>query len=98
MHKQLVSILISVFRYYLRFRDSYRQAAIDLLLGQPISVDVLARTEESGTEDEQEAESERDLQEREENLKQLVEDTKRMLIVEPEQCLGGWSVINADPV
>lgn len=38
-----------------------------------------------------------DLVEKEENLKMLVEDCKKMLIVEPEQCLGGWSLIDADP-
>ena len=84
--------------YYLRFRDAYRQAAIDLTLGQPVSPDLLVRPEEpaeGGSEDVADGD---DQQEREENLKQLVEDCKRMLIVEPEQCLGGWSVINADPV
>ncbi|CAG5125739.1 unnamed protein product, partial [Candidula unifasciata] len=60
-------------RYYLRFRDAYRQAAIDLTLGQP------------GIE-------------KEENVKMMIEDCKRMLIVEPEHCLGGWALINADPV
>ena len=88
-------------RYYLRFRDAYRQAAIDLSLGQPVSPDLLARpgepTEEEG-EGAEDATDGDDQQEKEENLKQLVEDCKRMLIVEPEQCLGGWSVINADPV
>ena len=27
----------------------------------------------------------------------LIEDAKKMLIVEPEECLGGWSLVNADP-
>ncbi|PVD31068.1 hypothetical protein C0Q70_10345 [Pomacea canaliculata] len=30
-------------RYYQRFRDAYRQAAIDLTLGQPVSDDLLAK-------------------------------------------------------
>ncbi|VDH96929.1 Hypothetical predicted protein [Mytilus galloprovincialis] len=78
-------------RYYLRFKDNYRQAAIDLTLGQPVAEDLLTGTtkiEEDTT----------DLVEREENLKLLVEDCKKMLIVEPEECLGGWSLIDADPV
>lgn len=36
--------------------------------------------------------------EKEENVKMMIEDCKRMLIVEPEHCLGGWALINADPV
>jgi predicted ABC-type ATPase len=40
----------------------------------------------------------RELLEKEENVKQLIEDCKKMLIVEPEECLGGWGLINADPV
>lgn len=34
---------------------------------------------------------------KEENVKMLIEDAKKMLISEPEECLGGWSLINADP-
>ena len=84
-------------RYYLRFRDAYRQAAIDLTLGQPVSPDLLVRSEEPAEEGSEDVADGDDQQEKEENLRQLVEDCKRMLIVEPEQCLGGWSVINADP-
>lgn len=75
----------------MRFKDNYRQAAIDLTLGQSVAEDLLTGTtkiEEDTT----------DLVEREENLKLLVEDCKKMLIVEPEECLGGWSLIDADPV
>nr|KAG5714249.1 hypothetical protein BaRGS_018466 [Batillaria attramentaria] len=85
-------------RYYLRFRDAYRQAAIDLTLGQPVSEDLLVRAEEPADDGSEDVTDGDEQVEREENLKQLVEDCKRMLIVEPEQCLGGWTVINADPV
>ena len=72
----------------MRFKDNYRQAAIDLTLGQPVADDLLTTKIEDDTSD---------LVEKEENLKLLIEDCKKMLIVEPEQCLGGWSLIDADP-
>ncbi|XP_067657111.1 phosphatidylinositide phosphatase SAC2-like isoform X2 [Haliotis asinina] len=81
-------------RYYLRFKDAHRQAAIDLTLGQPVSEEVLNLNTKSDAEEEEDTQ---ELLEKEENVKMLIEDTKKMLIIEPEQCLGGWSLINADP-
>ena len=40
----------------------------------------------------------RELMEKEENVKMLIEDSKKLLVIEPEECLGGWSLINADPM
>ncbi|KAK3589435.1 hypothetical protein CHS0354_020770 [Potamilus streckersoni] len=82
----------SASRYYLRFKDAYRQAAINLTLGQPVSDDLLTLGPKVQEEDD------RDLVEKEENVKMLIEDCKKMLIVEPEECLGGWSLVDADPV
>ncbi|KAK3096243.1 hypothetical protein FSP39_024882, partial [Pinctada imbricata] len=82
-------------RYYLRFRDSHRQAAIDLTLGKPLSEEVILQG--GGRLEEAEEEEDSELLEKEENLRQLLEDSKRMLIVEPEECMGGWCLINADP-
>ncbi|BFY98337.1 hypothetical protein BsWGS_01378 [Bradybaena similaris] len=79
-------------RYYLRFRDAYRQAAIDLTLGQPVSESLMVPSGEVDDVDGTEG------IEKEENVKMVIEDCKRMLIVEPEHCLGGWALINADPV
>ena len=90
--------------YYLRFRDAYRQAAIDLTVGRPLSPTLLRvslEAAENGTysvDDEEFIDVEREQLEKEENVRQVVEDCKRMLIVEPEHCLGGWSVVNADTV
>ncbi len=36
--------------------------------------------------------------EKEENMKTLIDECKKMLITEPEDCLGGWGLIDADPV
>ncbi|XP_045188932.2 uncharacterized protein LOC123546584 [Mercenaria mercenaria] len=79
-------------RYYLRFKDTYRQAAIDVTHGQPVSEDILSGRLRVPEDDV------REMLEKEENVKQLIEDCKKMLIVEPEECLGGWGLINADPV
>ncbi|XP_060079238.1 phosphatidylinositide phosphatase SAC2-like [Ylistrum balloti] len=82
-------------RYYLRFKDSYRQASIDLTLGRPVTMEEFLLLGNSSPEEEEDV---AELMEKEQNLKLLVEECKEMLIVEPEQCLGGWSLINADPV
>lgn len=82
-------------RYYLRFKDSYRQASIDLMLGRPVTMEEFLMLGNTTPEEEEDV---AELMEKEQNLKLLVEDCKEMLIVEPEQCLGGWSLINADPV
>lgn len=81
-----------LFRYYLRFKDAYRQAAIDVTHGKTVSEDMLDGKLKVPEEDV------REMLEKEENVKQLIEDCKKMLIVEPEECLGGWSLVNADPV
>ncbi|KAL4231437.1 Phosphatidylinositide phosphatase SAC2 [Mactra antiquata] len=78
-------------RYYLRFKDTYRQAAIDLTHGQPVSEDILSGRLRVPEDDV------RELLEKEENVKQLIEDCSKMLVVEPETCLGGWALINAEP-
>jgi len=38
------------------------------------------------------------LVEKEENLKTLIDECKKMLITEPEECLGGWGLIDCDSV
>ncbi|KAL5017220.1 hypothetical protein ScPMuIL_006809 [Solemya velum] len=81
-------------RYYLRFKDAYRQATFDMTQGHPLSEEVMSL---SNMKLEQEEDSS-ELLEKEENVRLLIEDCKKMLIVEPEECLGGWSLINADPV
>ena len=79
------------FKAIFMISDTYRQAAIDLTQGKSVSEEILSArlkvTEEDLTE----------IVEKEENVKMLIEDAKKMLIVEPEECLGGWSLVNADP-
>ncbi|XP_064631309.1 phosphatidylinositide phosphatase SAC2-like isoform X2 [Lineus longissimus] len=86
----------SVNRYYLRFKDVYRQASIDITLGNPV-VEELNFLKAQKPQDEVDGEEDSLwMQEQEENMKQLITDCKKMLIVEPETCLGGWGVIDCD--
>lgn len=80
--------IFNICRYYLnRFKDVYRQATIDMMLGQAINEDMFQeRTEEednAGTAD---------------HVKLLIEDCKKLLIPNPETILGSWGLIDADPV
>ena len=81
-------------RYYInRVKDTYRQATIDLTLGNPVTEDLTAL---AATRPEDEDNSL--LVEKEENLKVLIDECKKMLITEPEECLGAWGLIDCDPV
>ncbi|XP_018316400.1 phosphatidylinositide phosphatase SAC2 isoform X2 [Mycetomoellerius zeteki] len=75
-------------RYYLnRFKDVYRQATIDMMLGNSVSEEVfLERTDEE------------DNAATAIHVKLLIEDCKKLLIPDPEVILGSWGVIDADPV
>ncbi|XP_059607415.1 phosphatidylinositide phosphatase SAC2 isoform X2 [Phlebotomus argentipes] len=79
-------------RYYLaQFRDTYRQATIDLMLGNQISDELL--TALGG----QQAIDESDAIEAAEHARLLVEDC-RLIMLGATQCpIGAWGLINADP-
>lgn len=80
-------------RYYInRVKDVYRQATVDLTLGNPVVEDfeVLTGNKLDMTDDTEV------LIEKEENLKTLIDECKKMLITEPDECLGGWGLINCD--
>lgn len=92
----LIPLLLLLFRYYVnRFKDAFRQATIDLMMGDPVTEDISAVTPER-----EEADSEIEINEQEhhERVKQLIEDCKKILIPETEVVLGGWALIDADPV
>ncbi|XP_011147498.1 phosphatidylinositide phosphatase SAC2 isoform X2 [Harpegnathos saltator] len=75
-------------RYYLnRFKDVYRQATIDMMLGNSVSEEVF----QERTEEEDNAATAI-------HVKLLIEDCKKLLIPDPEIILGSWGVIDADPV
>ncbi|XP_015597121.1 phosphatidylinositide phosphatase SAC2 isoform X2 [Cephus cinctus] len=75
-------------RYYLnRFKDVYRQATIDMMLGNTVSEEIF----QERTEEEDNAATAV-------HVKLLIEDCKKLLIPDPEFILGSWGLIDADPV
>lgn len=71
-----------------RFKDVYRQAAIDMTLGNPVDEEMF---QEHRTDDEDHAATA-------DHVKLLIEDCKKLLIPDPEIILGSWGLIDADPV
>lgn len=70
-----------------RFKDVYRQATIDMMLGNPVSEEIF-----------QERNDEEDNVATADHVKLLIEDCKKLLIPDPEFILGSWGLIDADPV
>ncbi|XP_017143220.1 phosphatidylinositide phosphatase SAC2 isoform X1 [Drosophila miranda] len=79
-------------RYYLaRFKDSYRQATIDLMLGNQVSAESLSALGGQAAPDEIDA------TENAEHAKMLVEDCRRLLLGSAQYPVGAWGLIDADP-
>ncbi|CRL06388.1 CLUMA_CG019050, isoform A [Clunio marinus] len=78
--------------YYLaRFKDTYRQATIDLMLDGNVSGESLSAL--SG----QQVNDEHDAVESAEHARLLVEDCRRMLLGSSMLPIGAWGLIDADP-
>ncbi|XP_057652993.1 phosphatidylinositide phosphatase SAC2 isoform X2 [Diorhabda carinulata] len=87
---ELANALYHIFRYYLsRFKDTTRQATIDLMLGNYVPEDIFNETKASQYEEDNFITAE--------HVKLLIEDCKKMLINQPEEVVGAWGLINADP-
>ncbi|KAL9891891.1 phosphatidylinositide phosphatase spermathreecae isoform 2-T3 [Glossina fuscipes fuscipes] len=79
-------------RYYLaRFKDSYRQATIDLMLGNQVSAESLNALGGQAAPDEHDA------LEGVEHAKSLVEDCRRLLLGSAQYPVGAWGLIDANP-
>ncbi|XP_014098036.3 phosphatidylinositide phosphatase SAC2 isoform X1 [Bactrocera oleae] len=79
-------------RYYLaRFKDSYRQATIDLMLGNQVSAESLNALGGQAVPDETDA------LEGAEQAKLLVDDCRRLLLGSAQYPVGSWGLIDADP-
>ncbi|XP_068084961.1 phosphatidylinositide phosphatase SAC2 [Anabrus simplex] len=87
---RFITAMYHIARYYLsRFKDAYRQATFDMMLGNPVSEDVFSQEK---TADEEDAAATA------EHVKLVIEDCKKMLISDTEMILGAWGLIDADPV
>ncbi|XP_058840370.1 phosphatidylinositide phosphatase SAC2 [Topomyia yanbarensis] len=80
-------------RYYLaRFKDTYRQATIDMMLGNTVSAEsVNALGGQAGAVDETDA------LEGAEHARLLVEDCRRLLLGTTQFPVGAWGLIDSDP-
>ncbi|XP_020813812.1 phosphatidylinositide phosphatase SAC2 isoform X1 [Drosophila serrata] len=88
---QLLESIVTTSYYLARFKDSYRQATIDLMLGNQVSSESLsALGGQSGTD-------ENDATENAEHAKLLVEDCRRLLLGSAQYPVGAWGLIDADP-
>lgn len=94
----------SASRYYLnRFKDAYRQAVIDIMQGNPV-LDALSSPENEKSISKQVTNSSTNSslsisdQEYHERIKLVIEDCKKILVPEEEVILGGWPLVDADPV
>lgn len=88
----LTPISLFLFSYYLaRFKDSYRQATIDLMLGNSVSAESLSALGGQTGSDESDA------IESAEHARLLVEDCRRMLLGSAQLPIGAWGLIDADP-
>uniref|UniRef100_A0AAY5EZS0 SAC domain-containing protein n=1 Tax=Electrophorus electricus TaxID=8005 RepID=A0AAY5EZS0_ELEEL len=82
-------------RYYLnRFRDAYRQAVIDLMMGLPVTEDLYSIFSKEKEHEEKEKESQKGAQEQ---VSFLLQTYMQLLLPEDEKFHGGWALIDCDP-
>uniref|UniRef100_A0A8C4T3X1 Inositol polyphosphate-5-phosphatase F n=1 Tax=Erpetoichthys calabaricus TaxID=27687 RepID=A0A8C4T3X1_ERPCA len=81
-------------RYYLnRFRDAYRQAVIDLMMGIPVTEDLYSIfTKEKEHEARQAGQ-----RSQQELVSLLLQNYMEMLLPDGEKFHGGWALIDCDP-
>ncbi|XP_052851086.1 phosphatidylinositide phosphatase SAC2 isoform X3 [Drosophila gunungcola] len=88
---QLLESIVTTSYYLARFKDSYRQATIDLMLGNQVSSESLSALGGQAVPDEN------DGTESAEHAKLLVEDCRRLLLGTAQYPVGAWGLIDADP-
>ncbi|UYV81438.1 INPP5F [Cordylochernes scorpioides] len=82
----------SASRYYMnRFKDEFRQLTIDLMLGNVVTEDMTNLSPDKDELPEFDPENS-------ERVRLLIEDTKRILVPDNDPVIGGWALIDADPV
>ncbi|XP_058468247.1 phosphatidylinositide phosphatase SAC2 isoform X3 [Malaya genurostris] len=91
-HMILEELFVSASYYLARFKDTYRQATIDMMLGNTVSAEsVNALGGQAGVVDETDA------LEGAEHARLLVEDCRRLLLGTTQLPVGAWGLIDADP-
>ncbi|XP_065086127.1 phosphatidylinositide phosphatase SAC2 isoform X3 [Ochlerotatus camptorhynchus] len=91
-HVILEEFLCGASYYLARFKDTYRQATIDMMLGNSVSAEsVNALGGQAGAVDETDA------LEGAEHARLLVEDCRRLLLGTTQLPVGAWGLIDADP-
>uniref|UniRef100_A0A1A7XVF1 Inositol polyphosphate-5-phosphatase F n=1 Tax=Iconisemion striatum TaxID=60296 RepID=A0A1A7XVF1_9TELE len=81
-------------RYYLnRFRDAYRQAVIDLMMGLPVTEDLYSIFSKEKEHEEKEKEHQRGAQEQ---VSLLLQTYMQLLLPDDEKFHGGWALISCD--
>ncbi|KAK1164711.1 phosphatidylinositide phosphatase SAC2 isoform X1 [Acipenser oxyrinchus oxyrinchus] len=82
-------------RYYLnRFRDTYRQAVIDLMMGIPVTEDLYTVFTKEKEHEALQRDSQRSQQEQ---VSLLLQNYMRLLLPEEEKFHGGWALLDCDP-
>nr|XP_015203137.1 PREDICTED: phosphatidylinositide phosphatase SAC2 isoform X2 [Lepisosteus oculatus] len=82
-------------RYYLnRFRDAYRQAVIDLMMGIPVTEDLYSIFTKEKEHEALQKESQRSQQEQ---VSLLLQTYMQLLLPDEEKFHGGWALIDCDP-
>lgn len=85
-------------RYYLnRFKDAYRQAVIDIMQGNPVSDNLQSPMNDTSPKKTSNLLMNND-QEYHERIKMVIDDCKKILVPENEVILGGWPLVDADPI
>ncbi len=93
----------SASRYYLnQFKDAFRQAAIDVVVGCEISSDEVIAMIDEAEADSKDAETESESEDVDsqvaERVRELIEDCKKLLISDESVIVGAWGLIDNDPV
>uniref|UniRef100_A0A1A9UEQ5 SAC domain-containing protein n=1 Tax=Glossina austeni TaxID=7395 RepID=A0A1A9UEQ5_GLOAU len=86
-----IKLLDNILYYLARFKDSYRQATIDLMLGNQVTAESLNALGGQAAPDEHDA------LEGVEHAKSLVEDCRRLLLGSAQYPVGAWGLIDANP-
>ena len=105
-----------MFRFYLRFKDNFRQLAVEVLQGVEVQDPEIKQQQATPTNDDSFNNLKSSVQsflspqkqdanntgvddipsqtEREEIVRQLVADCRKLLVDDNEDCYGSWALIN----